>query len=296
MIYRDIKNLEQELLSTASIREKVFYNYLRNLNEIDFNDDDLSEIDNLIINIFSNNDEVALEDQIESIVRMKNRKGLDYRKSLITLVAFGLYDSNRFLEDIKSYIMTCSLRDSYLLTVVFEQIKPEYNKAASTPIDKLIYDILIHGNYELGSDQLVNAMTSVDDILDLYIVMKVYKKLGERNFQETKTFESMKSSINILNDWIGNLYIIRFLIVFWMISLPIIFTLGKFIAENWNFAEPLTYIGGLIVGIIANSFILLNKSINVKLFRDKIKSKKLRRIYKKNKLQYEDIEDIIKNN
>lgn len=294
MIYRDVKNLEQELLSTASIREKVIYNYLRNSNEIDLNVDDLSEIDNLIINIFLNN-EVSLEDQIESVVRMKNRKGLDYRKSFITLVAFGVYNSNRFIEDIKTYIMTCSLRDSYLLSEIFEQIKPEYNKAAETPIDKLINDILVHNNFELGSDLLINAMTSVDDILDLYIVMKAYKKLGEKNFQGTKTFEEMKSSINVLNDWIGDLYIIRFLIVFWMISFPIIFILGKIVSENWNVAEPFTYIGGLMVGIIANSFLLLNKSINIQLFRDKIKLKNLNKIYEKNNLRYEEIEEIIQN-
>jgi hypothetical protein len=140
----------------------------------------------------------------------------------------------------------------------------------------------------------MNSMTSVDDILDLYVVMKAYKKLGEQNFQGTNTFEVMKSSINVLNDWIGNLYIIRFLIVFWMMAFPLIFILGKIISENWDVAEPFTYIGGLIIGIIANSFILMNKSINIQLFRDKIKLKKLRKIYEKNKLSYKDIEEIIK--
>ncbi len=64
----------------------------------------------------------------------------------------------------------------------------------------------------------------------------------------------MKSSINVLNDWIVNLYIICFLIIFWMVAFPLIFILGKFISENWDVAEPFTYIGGLIIGIIANSF------------------------------------------
>jgi hypothetical protein len=280
MFYRDIKSLEQELLSTSSIREKVFYNYLRGSDVIGLTDGSLSEIDNLLINIFSNS-EVDLGDQVESIVRMKNRKGLDYRKSLITLIAFGLYDSSRFFEDVKAYITSCSLRDSYLLSVVFEQIKPEYNKAALTPIDNLVYEILINENYKDASNLLMNSMTSVDDILDLYVVMKAYKKLGEQNFQGTNTFEVMKSSINVLNDWIGNLYIIRFLIVFWMMAFPLIFILGKIISENWDVAEPFTYIGGLIIGIIANSFILMNKSINIQLFRDKIKLKKLRKIYEK---------------
>jgi hypothetical protein len=66
-----------------------------------------------------------------------------------------------------------------------------------------------------------------------------------------------------------------------MMAFPLIFILGKIISENWDVAEPFTYIGGLIIGIIANSFILMNKSINIQLFRDKIKLKKLRKIYEK---------------
>lgn len=294
MFFRDIRNLEQELLSTASIREIVFYNFLMNSNEFDIEDDELSEIDSIIVRILSDKRD-GLEEQIETIVRMKNRKGLDYRKSLITLVAFGLYDSDRFLPDIKAYITTCSLRDSYLLSKVFEQIKHEYNKAASTPIDELVNEVLINENYEQGNELLINAMSSVDEILDLYIVKETYKKLGEQDFQGTKTFEIMKLSINVLNEWIGNLYIIRFLIVFWMISLPLIVILGKIISENWNVAEPFTYIGGVVVGIVANSFLLLNKSINLQMFRDKIKSKNLKKIYKNNKLHFEEVEEIIKN-
>ncbi len=292
MFYRDIINLEQELSSNASIREMVFYSFLMNLNEFDIEDDKLSEIDSTIVRILSNKRD-CLEDKIETIVRMKNRKGLDYRKSLITLAAFGLYDLDRFLPDIKAYITTCSLRDSYLFSKVFELIKHEYNKAASTPIDKLVNEVLINENYDQGSELLINAMSSVDEILDLYIVKEAYKKLGEQNFQGTKTFEIMKFSINVLNEWIGNIYIIRFLIVFWLILLPLIFILGKVIYENWNIAEPFTYIVSVVVGIVANSFLLLNKSINLQMFRGKIKLKNLKKIYQKNKLHFEEVEDII---
>ncbi|GEM_PF-3387510 len=291
MFFRDISNLEEELKTTAGTRERVFYNYLCESAEIDLAVD-VSEIDNLIYDILTNN-KTGLEDQIELIVRMKNRKGVDYRKSLVILVAFGLYDSDRFIEDVKSYITTCNLRDSYLLSEVFEYIKPDYNKVVSTPIDKLVSEVLINKNYAKGSDLLISALNSVSDILDLYIVKEAYKTLGEQNFQGTNTFNIMKSSINVLNEWIGNLYIIRFLIVFWMFSLPIIFFFGKFISDNWNVAEPLTYIGGVILGIVINSFLLLNKSINIQLFREKIKSKNLIKVYQKNKLHYEEIEDII---
>lgn len=288
MILRDINNLEQELLSAASIRELALFNYINKKDNKNINNDEKSDIDNIIVNILSGNTE-CLEEEIDTIVCMKNRKGIDYRKNIIILVAFGLYDLERFRVDIVSYISTCSLRDSYLLSWVFESIKPEYNKIASTPIDILIDEVLINKNYNQGIILLEKALGSVKDLFDLFIVKEAYSILGEQNFQGSETYKTMKFTIDRLNKWIGDFIIKFLLIVFWVIFIPIIKILGIIISENWDIAEPYTYIVSTIAGIALNSFILMNKSINIQTFGNRIKTNKLERIYKKNNLDFEKI-------
>ena len=137
MIIKEIDSIEQGLLSTASDKEKFFYQFLLQ-KEIQANLEELGEIDKICYAAFTGTKSEELDKIVERNRKSKPVAGSHFSSNLITMCAFALYNKNIEEVELKQFYEVHGFKEQFMLFKVFGHTYFPVKKASEIGLENLI--------------------------------------------------------------------------------------------------------------------------------------------------------------
>lgn len=180
MLIKEIKEIERDLYTQASDKEKLFYSYLTNeSNEININL--LGEIDRVCYSAFKNE---KIEDVDRIIERNKKSKpvaGSHFSNNLISICAFSLCDEEIKKNELVQFYATHGAKEQFIIHKIFEKDFTLNPQQVISKIDILVHNVLIQKKIENGYEQIIAALENCNDLIDLYLIKQSFLYCNEVN-------------------------------------------------------------------------------------------------------------------
>lgn len=262
MVY--LNKLESELLSKASDRELSLYRFLegRTHTFVPHENDKAGLLCSLSFG------ENGGQRELQKLRSDKPVKGMHYSNNMTVLIAAANIDRDNELENLGSYVESHSYRDLFII-----------NKALDSNFSKSINDALgvdllakkLMLDDQLREEDIANSLTKVDDLYDFFVLRTAVarlahiseKELGLPNYQElynlTVKFSSRLDSLSL------SILLLTFLIIAYYTVPPFV----SYIVENWDTLEPIAWLLGLAVALLAALGFVLSEKVKKVYIRTK---------------------------
>lgn len=167
--------ISEKRKSGVSIKEVILFDYLeRNPPPADLGPNP-SSMDRICFSAFFHSD-----DNISEFVKKEQKqtpiKGLHYANNLIELLSMAKHDFAFEEEQLREYSRTGSLKESYLISVVFPDIPIQNEPKLSDPIDQLVHQVFIQGKYDDLGKMTDKAIEAASDLLEWWVIKKAVRE------------------------------------------------------------------------------------------------------------------------
>ena len=245
LIINELKKLKQILLNRSSLKEQAFYQFLVD-DPLNYpNENDLTEIEQIIYSVFCANipPKNDLTNLIESHRKTQPIGGMHYTKNLIELTAMALENSALEKETLRAYSQSHSTRDFYILHVLFLDL--EFNRpAVQGAIDEIALHLFKDSFSEKWKDLLIKGLKETSDLIDLYIIEQWYKKVMDDNpiVHRTNDIIYVRTVLGQVVEKLERR--VKFAIVGMgmFLLVPMLYWLVPLIIKSWEAAEPIIFI------------------------------------------------------
>jgi hypothetical protein len=255
LLAEELDNLTDKFKANASLKELAFFKYLAS-DPLPYPDDtDLSDQEQVFLAAFCSESPVKRE-LVEKLSGTQPIRGIHYSNNLIELAAFATFDLDKEIDHLKSYAANHSIRDYFILDKLFPNVL-SYPPQPNNAVDQLAFDLLAKSISPESKLNIVEAINSAEDLLDVYVISEAYfylldfqpatqyrKDLSVLLGELTKVIKRVDMVLHIaLTIGIGYLL---FRLYVWLIPL---------IYHYWDKAEPVMAIIDLVLGGVG--FLLL---------------------------------------
>jgi hypothetical protein len=255
LLIEEIKDKESRLLSECSEKERYFYNYLIGKSLPLPETDTSGEIDKVCLFAFSNikRDYSKIIKLVERLRNTEPKKGLKFTNNFVSVCAFALLNEDIKNVELRDYFNKTDIKEQFIISQIFHDFELSAIKDDSS-IGILITQVYKSNNLNVV-ELLVDLLAKCNDLFELFIIKKSYKKLVELHPNE-----ALKKDFNHLcQDWQKLITVIERRVWTYFISIIIVslfflsYFICKFVITYWSEEslnlEPILTAIGLILGL-----------------------------------------------
>lgn len=183
LIIDELKGLKQKFINNSSLKEQVFYQFLVN-EPLNYSEkDNLTEIEQICLYVFS--PDIPLKRDLTYLIEAHRKKqpirGMHYRNNLIELSAMARDNIKSERKNLKLYCEKCSTRDFYILNYLFPNISSNMPQPQGA-IDQIALHLCESNFPQKGwKPLLLKALYETSDLIDFYVVEKGFQRAMDDN-------------------------------------------------------------------------------------------------------------------
>ena len=248
LIIHEIGKLELTLLQKSGLREKLFYWFLTKSGNYDVGTAPIAELDKICYAAFIDN-KIDVSKEISRNLNAAPVKGIHFSSNFILQVAFALISGKVKQEYLVGYYQSLTLKEQFLLNIVFSDFKFPSNLNRQDDLERLIFEVFIEKNYISAEKLLLPALRLIGDLTDLYVFTKAYEELlllhpSNLIIESYKKIDNeVKNIISVVKKRVNVFVNTSFI----LIGLGMVVLLPYFIIKKWTSWNLEPIITGLLI-------------------------------------------------
>lgn len=240
--------------SGVSIKEVVLFDYLEGNSPPTDIASNPSSMDRICFSAFFQQDS-DMSELVKKEQKQTPIKGLHYANNLIELLSMAKHDLTFEEERLREYSRTRSLKESYLINVVFPEIPIQNELKLTDPVDQLVHHVFIQRKYDNLGEMAGKAMEATSDLLEWWVIKKAVQEAW--SLHPHRGLERDLNEFILLHKQLKSFHLKRARLIYgaWIILFAalIIFGIFYFVVKYWDILglEPYLAAVGLSAPIVS---------------------------------------------